>query len=312
MTDLPGRAVHNIGVVARRTGLKPDLIRAWERRYEAVEPERSDADLRLYSDADVERLALLRDAVRLGHRIGHIARLSDDELRELVPARQPPARAVAEAADPEVAPSLDACLAAIRELDGERLRSLLDRASFDLGRIALVERLLVPLMTRVGALWLEGEIDPAHEHLASAKVRDLLGTYVGAPAPAGAAAIVVATPAGQRHELGAILAAATAAASGWRVVYLGADLPAGSIVRGARAAGAAVVALGITYPDAEPGVQGEFGEIARGLAPATVLVAGGRGAERIGPQAAGLGIRVVNDLGDFRRLLGTLAPPPHD
>src|SRR5437763_643334 len=77
---------HPIGVVARRTGLKPDLIRAWERRYGAVEPGRSDTRRRFYSDADVERLLLLRRAVSTGRGISQVAGLSGEELESLVEA----------------------------------------------------------------------------------------------------------------------------------------------------------------------------------------------------------------------------------
>src|SRR6478609_7337401 len=75
---------HPIGVVARRTGLKPDLIRAWERRYGAVEPGRSTTRRRFYSDADVERLQLLRRVVRTGRGISQVAGLPNEELRALL------------------------------------------------------------------------------------------------------------------------------------------------------------------------------------------------------------------------------------
>src|SRR5215208_6750074 len=80
---------HPIGVVARRTGLKPDLIRAWERRYGAVEPGRSDTRRRFYSDADIERLQLLRRVVRTGHGIGQVAGLSNQELLALAAQDEP-------------------------------------------------------------------------------------------------------------------------------------------------------------------------------------------------------------------------------
>ncbi|MEM8964269.1 MAG: MerR family transcriptional regulator, partial [Acidobacteriota bacterium] len=68
-----------IGNVARRTGLQADLIRAWERRYGAIEPERDRNQRRLYSEDDVTRLVLLRRLVEAGHSIGRVAELDDDE-----------------------------------------------------------------------------------------------------------------------------------------------------------------------------------------------------------------------------------------
>src|SRR5690606_10217495 len=75
---------HPIGVVARRTGMKPDLIRAWERRYNAVEPGRTETRRRSYSDGDIERLLLLRRVVSSGRGIGQVAHLSNRELRALL------------------------------------------------------------------------------------------------------------------------------------------------------------------------------------------------------------------------------------
>src|SRR6188768_2142134 len=76
--------VHPMRLVAARTGLTPDLLRAWEKRYGAVAPVRSSGGQRLYSDADVERLSLLARAVEGGRAIGQIANLPLDELQGIV------------------------------------------------------------------------------------------------------------------------------------------------------------------------------------------------------------------------------------
>ena len=83
MKDTP---IHPIQTVARRTGLTADVIRAWERRYRAVVPQRSETRRRLYSESDVERLLLLRRATLAGRRIGDVANMSTDELAPLVAA----------------------------------------------------------------------------------------------------------------------------------------------------------------------------------------------------------------------------------
>ena len=257
------RPVHNIGVVVRRTGLKADLVRAWERRYQAVVPHRTDTDRRLYSDADLERLVLLRNATRAGHRIGHIASLSDDDLAALVRSEpmpspeevtgrsQPMPRRGSRPPSPRwktstlpVSPRCSSgppstsgawsCGVAARAVDGE------DR----------------PLVAR------RPPLTPPRSHLASATVRSFVSSFLAASAPPTAPTVLVTTPAGQRHELGAVLAAATAAAAGCRVLFLGADLPAASIVHAAHRSGATAVALGITYPDATPDLVGEVDAIA--------------------------------------------------
>ena len=79
--DRPNR--HPIQVVSRRTGLSQDVIRVWERRYHAVSPERSPTNRRLYSDEDIQRLALLRRATKGGRRIGDVAGLSDEQVQRI-------------------------------------------------------------------------------------------------------------------------------------------------------------------------------------------------------------------------------------
>ena len=76
-------AHQSIKVVARRTGLSAHVIRIWEKRYGAMEPERTGTNRRLYSDEQIERLSLLREITQNGHSIGHVAKLPTDKLREL-------------------------------------------------------------------------------------------------------------------------------------------------------------------------------------------------------------------------------------
>ena len=75
---------HPIRVVARRTGLTPAVLRAWEKRYGVVDPTRTEGGQRLYSDEDVRRLSLLRQAVEEGRSISQVVELTTEELQGLV------------------------------------------------------------------------------------------------------------------------------------------------------------------------------------------------------------------------------------
>src|SRR3954453_10877138 len=129
MSTTPSSSVprHPIGVVARRTGLKPDLIRAWERRYGAVAPGRTETRRRFYSDEDVERLLLLRRAVSSGRGISQVAGLSNPELEALIEAEPapsaytPPPPAAPEKGDEAAEAFLNRCLAAPQRLDVREL-----------------------------------------------------------------------------------------------------------------------------------------------------------------------------------------------
>jgi MerR family transcriptional regulator, light-induced transcriptional regulator len=316
---------HPIGVVARRTGLKPDLIRAWERRYGAVAPGRTETRRRFYSDEDIERLLLLRRVVSSGRGISQVANLSNPELEALIEAEPPQPAAYAQAAPPvseeidEVAEAfLNRCLAAAQRLDARELELELDRASVLFSRTHLIERVLVPLMRRIGDLWHQGALRPIHEHMASSVVRSFLGGMSDAYHPEiSAPHLVATTPARQRHELGALLAAATAAGEGWQVTYLGPDLPPEEIAAAALQKGARAVALGITYPPDDPMLVDDLRRLRRLLGPHILLIAGGRACPAYGAALQEIGALCMEDLAALRRELqalrdGAKASPARD
>ncbi|HSU15622.1 MerR family transcriptional regulator [Longimicrobium sp.] len=303
---------HPIRVVSERTGLSPDVLRAWEKRYGAVAPPRREgAGQRLYSDADVERLRLLRRATAAGRSIGHVAALSDRELEQLV--REDEAqRAVPSAAAPQqgggaAAAHVRIAMAAAREMDGPALEAALRRALVLGGAETFIDDVAPPFLRAVGDAWEDGSLTVAHEHLASAVMRRVLGIVAEAGPAAGAApVVVVATPAGQVHELGAMLAAASAMSAGWRVVYLGADLPADEVARAARETGAEAVALSIVLGDGRAAAD-EVRALRRALPPHVPVIAGGAGARAVASSIGEAGLRVLPDFAEFRRVLTAMA-----
>lgn len=274
---------HPIQVASRRTGLGVDRLRAWEKRYGVVEPARSETGRRRYSDADIEHLRLLHRAIQGGRRIGQVAGLTTAELADLVREdERQEAEVAVELADeegPGVGDFVEDALSAVLRLDARELESVLGRATVTLGATTLIERVAAPLMVRIGDRWCDGELSPAHEHLASAVVRRVLGAVAEVAEPLETAPrVVVATPVGHLHEFGALFVAATAATQGWSVTYLGADLPAADIARIARETGARVVALSLVYPSGDPAVAEDLRALRESLPPDVTLLAGGRAA----------------------------------
>jgi DNA-binding transcriptional MerR regulator/methylmalonyl-CoA mutase cobalamin-binding subunit len=314
---------HPIGVVARRTGQKPDLIRAWERRYGAVEPGRSDTRRRFYSDADVERLLLLRRAVSTGRGISQVAGLSDEELEALVeaeaklaprpmaPATNPSPAADAEGVSDLAEGILAHCLAAAQSLDVRELETQIERASVTLSRTNLLEQLLVPLMQRIGELWHQGTMRPIHEHMASAVVRSFLGAMGSGHQPAlSAPHLVVTTPSRQNHELGAFIVAAIAAGEGWQVTYLGPELPPEEIAAAALQKGARAVALSLTYPPDDPLLVDDLRKLRRLLGSRTALVVGGQASQAYAAVLSEVGALRVDRLAELRQHLQNLRSFP--
>ena len=315
-----GEGRHPIQVVARRTGLSADSIRAWERRYGAVSPARSPTSRRLYSDRDIERLLLLRWATLAGRRIGDVAGLPSGELAELVrgdEVSESQAPRTDSAASESLAAHLEETMAAIGRLDGPGLEASLNRAAIELSVPALLEDFLLPLMQAVGARWQEGSIGVYHEHLATALVRPLLEfVRSGHSRPFPAPDIVLTTPAGQPHELGALMAAVVAAVEGWRTTYLGPNLPAPDIASAAVGRNARAVGISISYEDR--GTERELAKLVGLLPDDVTLFVGGRASGRYVETVEGPRTRRVRDLREFRSELRLLrsnppyrpAPPP--
>lgn len=282
-------AKHPIKVVARRTGLSPDLIRAWERRYGAVYPQRSDTRRRLYTDADVEKLRLLRRATEAGRRIGDVAQLSLQALTDLVGADES-----AEAEAPQPAPPrsprsstqehLAACLSAVQRMDTAGLESSLANAAVSLGTPVMLEEVIHPLLEHIGEQCRQGAIRISNEHFASAVIRSYLGPLVTSANMTGIGpGIIITTPAGQWHELGALMAAVTAASAGWRTVYLGPNMPAEEIAFAATENKAAVVAVSIACFTDERTLPAELRKLRRYLSPHDIqLWVGGSATHRYG------------------------------
>ena len=303
---------HPIGVVAERTRLSQDVLRVWERRYRVVEPGRSPTGQRLYSDADIERLRLLSLATQSGRTISQVATLSSADLARMV-REDEDARGAAREAAHDVEPLTDVigpAMERIHALDPSGLDSLLRRALLSGGMSSFVDSIAAPLLTLIGNEWHAGRLTPAHEHLASAIIQRVITAAMHAVPPiAGAPNIVFATPAGERHEMGAILAAATASADGWRITYLGADLPAGDIADAATRANAQAVGLSVIYVADKGRVRDEIRAVRGGLPASVPLFVGGGASAALSAELARDGIRMITDLAELRGALRAIAAP---
>ena len=295
---------HAIRVVTRRTGLSAHVIRVWERRYGAVEPVRTPTNRRLYTDADIERLRLLHMATKAGHSIGRIATLPDERLAELIRQDSPKRLEAGEKQAAEPGDYVVAAMAAIERLDAAGLEAQLARAATDMSRNALMETVIDPLMDQIGTSWERGTLRIADEHMASAIVRAFLGSIhdLRRMATSGPG-IVVTTPSGQVHEIGAMMVAIVAAAAGWRAVYLGPDLPADEISGAARRHGARVVALSIVFPFADPQLSRELSRLRAGLDDDVAIFVGGRASDSYAEPLREIGAHIVSGIGDLREQL---------
>jgi methanogenic corrinoid protein MtbC1 len=260
--------------VAAMTGLTPDLIRAWEKRYAVVAPVRGARGARLYTADDIAHLRLLGRVVGAGRSIGDVAGLSPPELEQLAGEIVPEAP---ERRDGLVGPVIER----LQQFDHAAVARLLGDALIGLGCAAFVHQVAAPLLREVGDRWSAGTLAIAHEHLFSGILRNLLASLIHARVRSGQPAAVLATPAGEQHDLGLLLVALLALDAGLDVAYLGADLPAAEIVTTARRSNAILVALSLVSDHNRSRAVPEVQAIQRALPVTVELWLGGRDASAV-------------------------------
>jgi methylmalonyl-CoA mutase cobalamin-binding subunit len=230
-----------------------------------------------------------------------VAQLPNEELAELV-ARDQSTQAPTAGPAGRIDVLLGGCLATVQRLDARALEAQIQRAAVELSAPDLMDNLLAPLLERIGEQWKQGSLRPFHEHMASAVVRSFLGAVLGEVSSL-APVFLAATPARQRHELGALLATAAAAAEGWQVLYLGPDLPPEEIAAAALHQGARVVALSLVYPPDDALLRDELRRLRRLLGAEVELIVGGRASAPYADVLREIGALRLDDFRALRRRL---------
>ncbi|MFN8011233.1 MAG: MerR family transcriptional regulator [Holophagaceae bacterium] len=261
----------SIGDICSETGLSPDVVRVWERRYGFPVPVRLPSGHRRYREADLRRLRLIAEAVADGHRPSQVVRADEEALRHLM----------TKDASPKHAGAVDAVFQAVAALDSAAIRSRLDEARRDRGLRDFLQNIVSPLLDRVGMAWADGSLDIHHEHLLTEVLEDLLRQMrMDYPPQPSRGSVLLATLPGERHRLGLLMVALLYAASGVRVELLGVDLPVASIAHAARTLKADRVAVSLSIQSAGETTRRLLMDLQERLPDGCRLIVGGQGAAR--------------------------------
>ncbi len=293
-----------IRILSERTGVGTSTLRAWERRYGLLTPERTPKGHRLYGERDVERVGYILSLLQEGHSLPAIAGLLSERVA-------PPDAVFAQDLSSLVGVWRDyvtKTLQAIEVFSSERLEAIHNEA-FSLYPVDMVtEQLVQPVLTQLGRRWQSRDAGIGEEHFYTSWVRNRLGArFHHALGQASGSRILCAGVPGDHHEIGLMLFSLAALARGYRVLYLGGDLPPAQIPVVVRRSGArAVVLAARTAPAAE--VQAKLTELARVLQVPVLL--GGFAADQQLPafEAAG-GVRLGSRIEVALKVLGTHVPP---
>jgi DNA-binding transcriptional MerR regulator len=261
MSELQSQQKFSIKTTARLVDMNSHTIRAWERRYRALDPDRNEANnRRQYSQQDVERLSLLARLVRQGHQISHIASLSNEVLETML---------MSEPGDNKPGPQpiehviLSRCITALENYELVLIQAELEAAKNLVSAEQFLTQIAVPLLREVGLRVYSGTFSIAQEHALSSILRaQLMQTLFNLrntiavraftrKDQAHGLSICLATRDGDLHEFGILASAILVANEGHVPHYFGPNLPAAALADAAKAVNADVVIVGNT-PSSEP------------------------------------------------------------
>jgi DNA-binding transcriptional MerR regulator len=203
-----------IGELARRTGVSPELLRAWEDRYGLLQPSRSPGGFRLYTAADEIRTRQMTRLIADGLSAAEAA-------RETLTAVQEEPRS----APPIVDQLADDLRTALDDFDGATAHAALDRLLAAVSPETVLIEVVLPYLRDLGDRWEAGRASVAQEHFASSLIRGRLLALARDWDDGTGPGLLLACLPGEAHDLGLIIFGILAARRGWRITFLGADTP---------------------------------------------------------------------------------------
>ncbi len=242
----------NIQVASQLSGVASATIRAWEKRYKAVVPERGDNKHRLYSEKDIEKLALLAKLTDYGQSIGRIASLSLEELKDLYSSLlHRPYEEVSLSAptsdDVDFEKLLTGFYLALGAYKLDIISHELEKAKTFLSPRDLCLKLIVPLFREIGMKVERNELSIAQEHTLSAIFSFHMGQMIGQHYQRKNLKedlLLISTPEGEMHEIGILASALLCVHHGVKFIFLGANLPSYSLAEAANALKPRAILLG--------------------------------------------------------------------
>jgi MerR family transcriptional regulator, light-induced transcriptional regulator len=210
---------YSIKELERLSGIKAHTIRIWEKRHKLIAPDRTDTNIRLYSDDDLKKIINVSLLNNRGLKISKIAMLTATELTQKV-------QEMSEAHDPMSA-YIDQLVVTMIDLDEESFENILAKLSLKFGFDKTITEIVYPFLEKIGILWQTGNITPAQEHFISNLIRQKIIVAIDAMphAPKNARRALLFLPENELHEIGLLYHAYVAKRDGFRTIYLGQSVP---------------------------------------------------------------------------------------
>jgi DNA-binding transcriptional MerR regulator len=249
------------------SGVKAHTIRIWEKRYQLLKPDRTDTNIRLYSDEDVRRILNVAMLIKNGYKISNVAAFDDAKLQATV------LRQNRGLLDPER--NIDQLLFHTVNLDTFGFEQLLDKIIQENGFSKTIQNVIFPFFDRIGLLWQAGTIFVAHEHFVSNLIRNrLIIEAAKFDNNLSEKTMLFFLHENEMHELGLLYFNFLAAENGFRCVYLGQNLPFGDLANLLRSAEFNFVCTSFIYAIEKPELEQYLSNLSMVFNKNRILIAG--------------------------------------
>lgn len=273
----------SVGKVSAETGLTPDTLRMWERRYGAPVPRRRQSGHRRYTVEQLHWLRRIAEGISLGYRPGRLIRSSEEELEAILATAGPRA---------DTSEEVRTWIELIGGMRDEELRRSLLEAGREHDPTAFVCDHLSPLLREIGRCWADGELDVRHEHFATQVIEDTLSTLRDEvrclPGSAEPGPVVLATLPGEAHKIGLDMACYVTLAQGADPRSLGTEVPPSEILSAVREVRASAVAISVSQNGSSLQTDRELTELRSALPDDVALIVGGAGIQRVRRRRPGI------------------------
>ena len=219
-------STYSIKDLEKLSGIKAHTIRVWEQRYHLIEPQRTDTNIRYYSDDDLVKLMNISVLNQNGYKISKISQLNDGQISEVMLQLNNDV--------PSLSTQTESLVMAMVEVDERHFNQVFEKSVLNLGFENTIEQLLFPFLERIGILWLAGTINPAQEHFITNLIRQKLIAAIdheGVKTEGTHPRILFYLPEGEFHEIGLLYYNYLARKADFEVLYLGTSVPFRDIIR---------------------------------------------------------------------------------
>jgi MerR family transcriptional regulator, light-induced transcriptional regulator len=219
---------YSIKDIENLTNIKAHTIRIWEKRYGIIKPDRSDTNIRSYSEEELRKLLNISILINNGIKISHIAAFSQSEIKEKA------FFLLQNTNDTES--HIKNMVMAMVELNESKFEKILSKSIINLGFEKTMMNLVYPFLAHIGVLWQTGSINPAQEHFISNLVRQKLVSSIDSiefKENRNNKKFMLFLPEGEWHELGLLFYYYILKARGHQVLYLGQSTPLNSLMQSA-------------------------------------------------------------------------------